>query len=839
MADGRVIIDTSMDTSSVDRQVAQVNQSLNRIGETIPQQAGKMTDEFGNRFDSMGRRIREVYKGTSVEAQRMSAEMRSAFAQQRTSMNGLRDDMIEVQYGYFKMAKGAKDYQGTNDQFIAGVEDMGKRHKKVQDNMIAANDMQRMNFYQSVGAMLARSTQASKISDNFNRMNNPLYKVNNGLLNVADGMNKIAMRGQPAALALKMLGPSANMKQLQDMTMMISQGLMRFTSVALIAAVGAGLFYKAIHDGAMESNAAYAEAFSGMLASVKQAFEPMIDVFAAVMTPVWNFIGAIAEMVVRFNEANPMIAKIIAGFLLLIPALTLILSPLAIGIGLFGGLSAAMGAVWMIIGPIVTGFAAMMGTVLLVAAAIVGLVVGIRYLWQTNETFRAAVISAWESIKAAAIAVFTYIKPYIMQAITAISNFVQTGLAKIRQFWDENGAQIMGIVKATWEIIKTILKVTLDVIITVVKGAFDVIVSVIKIAWDVIKLVITTVTAVISGIIKTWLAVFRGDWEGAWNAVKSTYQTIWNAIKTFLSNTLQNMLDIIKRLFELYKSYIKVATEGIKTIMTTIWNSIKSTVLNILEGIKLGITNVWNAVKTFITTVLNAIKSVVTSVWNAIKSAVSTVMEGIKSTISNAWNSAKSTVSNLVNAIKTVVSNVFNSLKTVVSGAMDNVKTAVENGWNKAKSFLEGIDLTSIGKDIIQGLINGIGSMVSAVGEAIGGIAEKIKSGISKAMDVNSPSRWMRDKIGKMLPAGISVGVMANLSPLDKATDAMANRLKVNAGSSVAAMSSRMAGQGVTNQTIEKGVTQNITINSPKALSPAETARMNKRVAQQLAMGWN
>lgn len=820
MADGRVIIDASLDTSDIRRDVQAVNQELGQIGSTMPTQATVITNQVGERFDSLGRRIREVYKGTSPEAQRMSAEIRSAFAQQRVAMNGFRDDMIGVQYGYFQMAKGAKDYTGTNEQFMAGIETMGKKHKKINDDMMAANDMQKMNFYQSVGSMLARSTQASKISDNFDRIGNPLYKVNNGLLSVADGMNKIAMRGQPAALALKMLGPSANMKQLNDMTMMISQGLMRFTMIAMIAAVAAGVFYGAMHKGAMETNAAYAEAFSGMLVSVKRAFEPMIEVFAAVMTHVWNFIKAIADMVARFNQANPMLAKIIAGFLLLIPALTLILSPLAIGIGLFGGLSAAMGAVWMIIGPMVTGFAAMMGTVLLVAAVIVGLVVVIRHLWQTNEGFRNAIISAWNAIKAAAIAAWGFIKPYIMQAIQAVVTFVQTQLTAIAAFWQANGTQIMGIVTAAWNIIKTVIQVALNLIKTIFQGVFPIIVTIVQTAWTTIQTVITVATALIGGIIRTWLAVFRGDWSGAWNSVKSTYQTIWNAIKSFLSVVLQAMLSVITSLFNLFKSVIQSAMNGIKTVVTTIWNAIKSTVVTILNGIKLGITNVmnaiksvisnvWNAIKTVISTALNAIRSTVTSVWNAIKASITSVvnaikstitsawnaikttvtgaMNAIKATITSAWNAAKATVISVVNGIKTTVTSVFNSLKTVVSTAMNGVKTAISNGWNAAKSFLDGIDLSGVGKNIIQGLIGGITSMVGAVGKAISGIASSIKKGIAGAMDVHSPSRWMRDKIGKMLPAGIAVGIKANTGAATSALNQMAKDMMYNAPRQMAA----------------------------------------------------
>lgn len=678
MADGKVIIEASLDDSDVRRDVEALNEQLGKVGETMPTYTKRIMNEVGDQFDALGRRIRKVYKGTSPEAQRMSAEMRSAFAQQRVSMNGLRDDMIKVQYGYFQMAQGAKEFTGTNEEFMTGIETMGKKHKKINDEMMAANDMQRMSFYQSVGSMLSRSTQASKISENFTRMGNPLYNVNQGLLRVADNMNKVAMQGQPAALALKMLGPTANMKKLKDMTAMISQGIMRFQMIALGAAIASAFFYKAIHDGAMQSNKAYATAFKGMLSSVREAFQPMIDVFAMVMTPIYNFIKAVADMVIKFNEAHPMLAKIIQGFLLLIPILTLLLAPLAIGIGLFGGLSAAMAASWAIMGPIITGLAAMMGTVLLVAAAIVGLAAAFYLLWTRNETFRNGVIAGWDAIKSAALTVFNFIKPFITSAMNTVVTYVQTQLAKLSVFWDENGAQIMGIIKATWGVIERILGVSLAVIVSLFKGVFPIILTIVKTTWAAIKTVISIVTAIIGGIIKTWLAIFRGDWGAAWNSVKTMYEKIWNAIKSFLATVLESMLSIIKSLFELFKSVIKTAMNGIFEL--------------------------------------------------------------------------------------------------------------IKDGWGKAKSFLEGIDLASIGKDIIQGLINGIDSMIGAVGKSIKKLGGSIKDGIAKVMDTHSPSRWMETEIGEQLPAGIAVGVEGNTDSAVRAMQKLGANIQFGASSQAGSM---------------------------------------------------
>lgn len=71
------------------------------------------------------------------------------------------------------------------------------------------------------------------------------------------------------------------------------------------------------------------------------------------------------------------------------------------------------------------------------------------------------------------------------------------------------------------------------------------------------------------------------------------------------------------------------------------------------------------------------------------------------------------------NKIKGIWDNVVTSVKT----AGTNLWTEVEAMWNKVKEFFEGIDLFETGKKIIQGLIDGIGSMGTALAEKIESIA--------------------------------------------------------------------------------------------------------------------
>ena len=178
------------------------------------------------------------------------------------------------------------------------------------------------------------STGSEKVAGNYKKMGNAFYSANNGLLAISHGLENIAKKGNPAALALKMVGTKGNMKDLQDQIGIINKGMMRVPAVALVAAAGVAIVFGALHKGAMK-NAEYKKSFEDMGAKVQQAFQPMIDLFAQIMIPVFDFISAIADLVIQFNTAHPMIAKMIAGFLMLIPVLMLILTPFSNGNRIF------------------------------------------------------------------------------------------------------------------------------------------------------------------------------------------------------------------------------------------------------------------------------------------------------------------------------------------------------------------------------------------------------------------------------------------------------------------------------------------------------------------------
>ena len=63
-----------------------------------------------------------------------------------------------------------------------------------------------------------------------------------------------------------------------------------------------------------------------------------------------------------------------------------------------------------------------------------------------------------------------------------------------------------------------------------------------------------------------------------------------------------------------------------------------------------------------------------------------------------------------------------------------------------------------MGKDIIGGIINGIKKMAGALWDALVGAVSSAFDAVKDFFGINSPSKLMRDEVGKMLPPGMAIG---------------------------------------------------------------------------------
>lgn len=511
------------------------------------------------------------YADLTDDSQAMMREMNMGWRNQNDAFKKFRNNLVAAEYDFFKLAQVGRRYGGTTDELIRAIDKMGLAHKRATDGMMANDDRMRQSMYRTIGTFANMTPQADKNAAAIARMNNPLYNVNRAGLSVVSTLNRMANNANTARFALSQLGPNASMKDLNDEIKRLNKGLGAMGIVAIGAGLGAFFFYGAIHKAAMETKT-YSTAFTTMLSTLRKAIQPMIDVFIMIMVPIYNFITMIGRLVIKFNEAHPAIAKMVQGVLLLIPALTLLLLPLGLGVGLIKGYALAFGFFFRMIAPVVTFLVTMSATVWIVAAAIIALGAAFIWAWNNVAWFRDGIIAAWEWIKTNTMIAWAAIVQAVQPALQAIVTFVMAKLAQIKAFWSQHGAQIMAVVSVFMAYIKGYISVGMAAIKTIFSVGWTIISNVIKIAWAAIKAVIDIGISLITGLIAAGMAIMQGDWAGAWEIIKGTAEDIWNSIEDFFASIdlMQIGKDIIQGLINGIGSMAGAALDAARGVAESI-----------------------------------------------------------------------------------------------------------------------------------------------------------------------------------------------------------------------------------------------------------------------------
>lgn len=85
------------------------------------------------------------------------------------------------------------------------------------------------------------------------------------------------------------------------------------------------------------------------------------------------------------------------------------------------------------------------------------------------------------------------------------------------------------------------------------------------------------------------------------------------------------------------------------------------------------------------------------------------------------------------------------------------------------------VDWWEIGKQIVLGIIQGLGSMASALWDAIKEMASSAWRSAKAALGIASPSKVMADEVGQWIPAGMAEGIEDNLAPIRASAEMMSN----------------------------------------------------------------
>lgn len=236
------------------------------------------------------------------------------------------------------------------------------------------------------------------------------------------------------------------------------------------------------------------------------------------------------------------------------------------------------------------------------------------------------------------------------------------------------------------------------------------------------------------------------------------------------------------------------AVKGISAIFGVI-----TTVISVVKAVISVIKLAFVVVKSIITVikVVGAVISVLASAFGPVILAIAAAI-AIGVLLWKNWDKIREAAGNLLEGIKATIGNVRDAIMTGIQAAIDWITSLPAEAlkW---------------GSDIIDGIVSGIQSAVGRVGEAVKGVADKIKSflGFSEPEDgpLSDFHTYMPDMID-MMASGITSGKKKVKDALEGMTGEMSVIAKAN-------VVSKATGRGATGRTTGgRTVTQNVNINN-------------------------
>lgn len=236
------------------------------------------------------------------------------------------------------------------------------------------------------------------------------------------------------------------------------------------------------------------------------------------------------------------------------------------------------------------------------------------------------------------------------------------------------------------------------------------------------------------------------------------------------------------------------AVKGISAIFGVI-----TTVISVVKAVISVIKLAFVVVKSIITVikVVGAVISVLASAFGPVILAIAAAI-AIGVLLWKNWDKIREAAGNLLEGIKATIGNVRDAIVTGIQAAIDWITSLPAEAlkW---------------GSDIIDGIVSGIQSAVGRVGEAVKGVADKIKSflGFSEPEDgpLSDFHTYMPDMIDLM-----ASGITSGKKKVKDALEGMTGEMSVIAKANVV---SKTTGRGATGGTTGgRTVTQNVNINN-------------------------
>ncbi len=378
--------------------------------------------------------------------------------------------------------------------------------------------------------------------------------------------------------------------------------------------------------------------------------------------------------------------------------------------------------------------------------------------------------------------------------------------------------------------------------------------------FSLIQTVIAMLPKLLPEVLSAGVMLFMGILQGLNQTIPQLAAILPQLVTTITSTLTQNLPGIISAGALILVNLINGVTQTIPSLIQAIVALIPVIVQAILDNLPLIVTAGLNLLVALATGIAEALPQLVAMLPTIITTIITIIIQSLPQILAAGVQILTALINGIIQAIPQLLASLPTIITTIVSVLIQNLPRIISTGIQLIGALISGliqaiptliaaipqivvaifkafksVDWGELGTNIITGIKDGVlnaaKNLVSAVVESAKGALQAAK----EALGIHSPSRVFRDEVGKQMAAGQLIGYEEGME--DNA-DAFATASRKSIPTTIDGFfaSGGTSRQQAASQGQQGGFTQNVSIYSPRELSPSETTRQMRNATRQMIL---
>ena len=323
--------------------------------------------------------------------------------------------------------------------------------------------------------------------------------------------------------------------------------------------------------------------------------------------------------------------------------------------------------------------------------------------------------------------------------------------------------ETIGILRSGFGLLRGVLS-GLPSVFGIIQGVVSTVGGALSSLWAVlmanpIVLVIAAIAALVAGFIWAWNNIdgFKEFWINLWENIKTVASNALQGLQNFFTQTVPQMISNIGTWFS--------------NLPSTIWYWLCFAVSYAVLWVAQMGQKAYEAGSKFVQNVITFIQQLPGRIWTWLTTTISRVGSWVVQMASRAQQAGSRFLNGVSTFIQQLPGRVWSFLVSTISRVISFAANFAQKGREAAQRFKDNIingisslpgRMVSIGSNIIHGIITGITNAAGNLFSTMQNIASRALNAAKDALGIHSPSTVFRDMVGKMIPAGVTVGIEAN-----------------------------------------------------------------------------